>query len=98
VFAELITLFVLITTAFANDYADAETDSLNRNFNIFSGGSRVIPDGFISKREMLFAIILSSLLSAIFSIVYLIFLRGHPIVVGLTVIGLLWESNIAYRL
>jgi 1,4-dihydroxy-2-naphthoate octaprenyltransferase len=88
VFAELITLFVLITTAFANDYADAETDSLNRNFNIFSGGSRVIPDGFISKKQMLFATILSSLLSAIFSIGHLIFLRGHPIVVGLTMIGI----------
>lgn len=34
---------------FANDYADADADLQNKSFNLFSGGSRVIPDGKLSR-------------------------------------------------
>jgi 1,4-dihydroxy-2-naphthoate octaprenyltransferase len=88
-FAGMITLLVLIATAFGNDYADAETDRLNRGFNIFSGGSRVIPDGLITTRQMLVATTIASALSIILSIVFIIFLKGHLFVLILNFIGLL---------
>lgn len=88
ILSELITLFVLIATAFANDYADAETDRLNANFNIFSGGSRVIPNGLISRKQMLTATVFSSIISIIFSLVFLIFLKGYPVILILNLFGL----------
>lgn len=88
ILAELITLFILIATAFANDYADVETDRINRNFNPFSGGSRLIVQGLISKGEMLVATLIASIISIILSIVFLVFLNGHPIILALSLIGL----------
>lgn len=37
---------------FANDYADAEADQVNTTFNLFSGGSRVIPQGKLSRQSL----------------------------------------------
>ncbi|MEW6571706.1 MAG: prenyltransferase [Nitrospirota bacterium] len=88
IFAELITLFVLMATAFANDYADAETDRLNRDFNIFSGGSRAIPEGLISESQMLLATFTASVVSLSLSILFLVLLEGHPSVLLLNLIGL----------
>jgi len=89
VFAELIALFVLIATAFGNDYADAETDRLNRSFNMFSGGSRVIPEGLITTRHMLVATAIASVLSVALSIGFIFFFKGHTFVLILNLIGLL---------
>lgn len=88
IFAELITLFSLIATAFANDYADIEGDKINRSFNMFSGGSRVIVDGFISRRQMFIATIVASFLSLIFSILFLILGNGNPIILFMNLVGL----------
>jgi 1,4-dihydroxy-2-naphthoate octaprenyltransferase len=88
ILSELITLFVLIATAFANDYADAETDKLNKTFNDFSGGSRVIPSGLISKKQMLTGAIVSSLISITFSLIFIVLLRGHPAILILNLFGL----------
>lgn len=38
---------------FWNDYADAGADRHNRDFNLFSGGSRVLPEGRLSSRDLL---------------------------------------------
>ncbi len=37
---------------FANDYADAEADQVNTSYNLFSGGSRVIPQGKLSRASL----------------------------------------------
>jgi 1,4-dihydroxy-2-naphthoate octaprenyltransferase len=50
-FAALDQLFIVFT----NDVADAETDRANTTFGPFSGGSRVLPDGLLSPRELLAA-------------------------------------------
>lgn len=88
IFAELITLSVLIATAFANDYADIETDKNNKNFNMFSGGSRLIVEGFISPKEMLIATSIASFVSIGLSIVFLIFFGASPIIFLFNLIGL----------
>lgn len=38
-------VLLLLVIVFSNDYADRETDALNRTYNEFSGGSRVLPEG-----------------------------------------------------
>ena len=79
VLAELIALFVLITTALANDYADAEADRLNRNFGAFSGGSRVIPHGLITRYHMGIAAIISGSVALGFSLMFVFFLNGSSL-------------------
>ncbi len=37
---------------FANDVADSESDALNRTFNVFSGGSRALSKGLVTKRAL----------------------------------------------
>ncbi|MCB9591290.1 MAG: prenyltransferase [Sandaracinaceae bacterium] len=46
-----------LTIVFANDYADRESDALADERTIFSGGSRVIPDGLIEPRHLKLAAI-----------------------------------------
>lgn len=38
---------------FANDFADRKADELNTTFNVFSGGSRALPDGLLQPRTVL---------------------------------------------
>lgn len=37
---------------FMNDYADVEADIINKEYNMFSGGSRVVPDRLISRKSL----------------------------------------------
>ncbi len=46
VFGVLDHLFIV----FANDFADRKADEVNTTFNMFSGGSRVLPEGLLSPR------------------------------------------------
>jgi len=55
----LIQLFIV----YANDYADAEVDRLNTTYNIFSGGSRVLPSGLLTKKDLLAGIALTMVLN-----------------------------------
>lgn len=52
-------LFVQLFIVYANDYADVEVDRDNKTFNMFSGGSRMLVEGLITKRQMLAAILLT---------------------------------------
>jgi 1,4-dihydroxy-2-naphthoate polyprenyltransferase len=48
VFSAAIQLFIV----YANDYADEEIDRLNNTYTPFSGGSRVLVDGELSRRQL----------------------------------------------
>jgi 1,4-dihydroxy-2-naphthoate octaprenyltransferase len=48
----LFLFFLELLTVFLNDYFDYNTDQLNQNGSLFSGGSRAIVDGNISFAEM----------------------------------------------
>lgn len=56
----LIQLFIV----YANDYADAEVDRLNTTYNIFSGGSRVLVCGLLSKKELQIGVAVTMALNA----------------------------------
>ena len=88
ILAEAIVLFVLIATAFANDCADVETDRINKNFNIFSGGSGAITGGLISRQEMLNATKIASLAAVATSVLSSAFFRMHSSTIVMTLIGL----------
>ncbi len=45
-------LFIQLYIVYANDYADFEGDRENDTFNIFSGGSRVLVEGLLSKKSL----------------------------------------------
>lgn len=48
-------IFIQLFIIYANDYADQETDSLNTNYTLFSGGSRVLVDNKIQPYQLLIA-------------------------------------------
>lgn len=65
-----------IFIVFANDFADRKADELNTTFNLFSGGSRVLPDGLLTPRIFLtIACGAATLLVAL----TLPFARSHPL-------------------
>ncbi len=45
-------LFMQFFIVFMNDYADADADAINRDYTIFSGGSRVLPEGLLSPFDL----------------------------------------------
>ncbi len=55
VLCHLYGLSVQLFIVFANDVADVETDTINRTYNIFSGGSRVLVDRSLSRRSLALA-------------------------------------------
>ena len=52
VLAQLFGLFDQLYIVYANDWADVETDRKNTTFNMFSGGSRAIVEGKLSRRAV----------------------------------------------
>lgn len=50
--SHLLAVLLLLVIVFYNDYADRETDALNRTYNEFSGGSRVLPDGLLQPDQL----------------------------------------------
>lgn len=49
ILSTLAVILIMLTTYYAGEYYDYETDSLNREYNKFSGGTRVLPAGLIPK-------------------------------------------------
>lgn len=45
-------LFIQLYIVYANDYADYEADRENDTYNLFSGGSRVLVEGLLSKKSL----------------------------------------------
>lgn len=79
---------------FANDVADIVTDRRNFSFTLFSGGSRVLVEGLLSRRQLARAAVLCAVLSALAG-VFLGF-RHHnwlPLPLILFGLGLLWAYS-----
>src|SRR3989304_895515 len=57
-FGYLILFLIEFCTILTNEYYDYETDRLNDNFSMFTGGTRVIVDGRLSFQEVKLGIIL----------------------------------------
>jgi 1,4-dihydroxy-2-naphthoate octaprenyltransferase len=56
-------LFIQLYIVYANDYADFEVDKTNRTYNLFSGGSRVLVEGKLDRRQLGLGIAMTMVLS-----------------------------------
>jgi 1,4-dihydroxy-2-naphthoate octaprenyltransferase len=83
----LFLFFLELLTVFLNEYFDYETDQLNLNGSLFSGGSRTIVDGGISFAEMRMGIF-SVLLVVLFTIWLLIHFSPQASPVALSALTL----------
>ncbi|QSQ23570.1 prenyltransferase [Pyxidicoccus parkwayensis] len=81
---------------YANDWADQETDRLNRTATLFSGGSRVLVEGRLSSRALGIAALVCAVGLVAVS-VGLAVTRGVPLLVplALAALALLWAYSYA---
>lgn len=94
VLAQLFGVFDQLYIVFANDWADVETDRHNSTYNIFSGGSRVLVEGMLSRRELGRAAVLMTAL-ALATGAGLWLLQGSAVPLTLMALGilLLWAYS-----
>lgn len=79
---------------FANDVADMATDRRNFTFTLFSGGSRVLVEGLLSRGQLARAAVLCATLSVLAGV--LLGIRHHhwlPLPLILVGLGLLWAYS-----
>lgn len=84
-------LCIQLYIVYANDYADRATDCLNRTYNLFSGGSRVLVQGLLSPRELRKGIVVTVLATILVGATLLIH-AARPLALLFIVVslGLLW--------
>lgn len=88
VWVQLFGLFDQLFIVYANDWADQETDRLNRTATLFSGGSRVLVEGSLLPRTLGIAAFVCA--AAMLSIsAGLSIARGAPLLVLLSIAALL---------
>ncbi len=89
--AQLFGIFDQLYIVYANDWADVETDSANETFNMFSGGSRVVVDGMISRKALGIAAIFMATLSVVVGgLISLIQFSALPLAFSILGVLLLW--------
>jgi len=84
-------LFLIeLSTILTNEYFDYETDSLNKNYSMFTGGTRMLVEGRITLRELKFAIVgvLSLLIISGLFLVKIHNLTSPTMILFLVIIGL----------
>ncbi len=77
VFSLLIGLMIHLTTAFANDVADIQTDEANDSRTPFSGGSGVLVEGKLSRSELINGASGTAFLAVILTFVMIFGLHVH---------------------
>jgi len=84
-------ILIMLATYYSNEYFDYEGDLINKNYNKFSGGSRVFPEGLLSRRTGLYLLSVALLLFFILTAVYLKeFFNLRPYLLYMAFIGLLF--------
>jgi 1,4-dihydroxy-2-naphthoate octaprenyltransferase len=62
---------IMLMTYYSNEYFDYEGDVINRNYNRFSGGSRVLSEGILPRRAGLYLMLLALFSFVILLVIYL---------------------------
>lgn len=87
-------LFIQFYIIFANDYADFETDRINKTYTMFSGGSRVLVDGELSLSAIKMAIIIAMTLCLVLGFIFtFIFQRHLSLAFVILSFSLLWAYS-----
>lgn len=82
-------ILIMGMTYFTNEYFDFETDILNKEFNKFSGGSRALPDGRVSRPQVLKAALLFLGLAMLVGLVIQFFFKTGSLTIPLGTLGIL---------
>ncbi|MEO0461466.1 MAG: prenyltransferase [Myxococcota bacterium] len=87
-------IFDHLYIVFANDVADVETDLRNRTATPFSGGSRVIPEGVLTLRQLgIAATVAAVLLALVSSVLSLLYARPWSPMFAFAALVLLWAYS-----
>jgi len=89
VLSTLAVVLIMLTTYYAGEYYDYETDSLNRDYNKFSGGTRVLQAGLIPRRYVLLAALLALIMAGIIGLVLQFYFKTGPFTIPLGAFGML---------
>lgn len=91
---QLFGIFNQFYIVYANDYADYEIDKLNDTYNIFSGGSRVLVEGELSRGELKIGIQLMIFLNFLVgTIISIAFNRLYINLIIIVALMLLWAYS-----
>jgi 1,4-dihydroxy-2-naphthoate octaprenyltransferase len=85
----LAVILIMLTTYYAGEYYDYASDFLNREYNRFSGGSRVIPAGLVPRHYPLVASYVSLGLAIILGLILQFYYQTGPYTIPLGAFGLL---------
>ena len=88
ILSTLAVILIMLTTYYAGEYYDYETDSLNREYNKFSGGTRVLPAGLIPKRRVLLAALFALVAAGIIGLVLQFYFKTGPFTIPLGLFGM----------
>lgn len=89
VLATVAVSLIMLTTYLAGEYYDFEGDSLNRDFNKFSGGSRVLQVGLLPRRYALLTSWAAFGLAVAIGLVIQFYFKTGPFTIPLGAFGLL---------
>lgn len=81
-------ILIMLITYWAGEYYDFEADSINVNYNIFSGGTRVLQAGLIPRHYALVATYLSLSLAVIIGLLLQFYFKTGPYTLLLGAFGL----------
>jgi len=94
VLCHLYGLFVQLFIVFANDIADLDTDTINRSYNVFSGGSRVLVNNLLPVKTLIMAACFFGFLCVIIGFALgWIYQNWGPLFLILTGLVLLWAYS-----
>lgn len=90
----LFLFFLEVAVVFYNDYHDYESDKVNKNYSPFTGGSRVLIDEDLSKKQLITGSRRALVLAGVFALVILLIHRMNGTLI--LVMGLLALVSLGY--
>jgi 1,4-dihydroxy-2-naphthoate octaprenyltransferase len=85
----LAVILIMLATYYSGEYYDYDTDSLNREYNKFSGGTRVLQAGLIPRKRVLLAARLALAAAGIIGLVLQFYFKTGPFTIPLGLFGML---------
>jgi len=87
VLSGIVVFLIMLVTYLAGEYFDFEVDSINKDYNKFSGGSRILQAGFISRKSVIIAAYSALAIAAVLGLlIYFVFKTG-PFTIPLGIFG-----------
>jgi len=89
ILSTLAVVLIMLATYYSGEYYDYDTDSLNREYNKFSGGTRVLQAGLVPKKQVLLAALLALAAAGIIGLILQFYFKTGPFTIPLGAFGML---------